>query len=85
MGNIMPIPIDTAIRIKFFCGNAHSFTGIYLIWKHALSTISEGYYYVDKTLLIYDILTKKSKVTLFAHPRRFGKTLAQSMLHHIHQ
>jgi hypothetical protein len=42
--------------------------------------ISEGYYYVDKTLLIYDILTKKSKVTLFAHPRRFGKTLAQSML-----
>lgn len=30
--------------------------------------ISEGYYYVDKTLLIYDILTKKSKVTLFAHP-----------------
>ena len=42
--------------------------------------ISEGYYYVDKTLLIYDILTKKSKVTLFARPRRFGKTLAQSML-----
>ena len=42
--------------------------------------ISEGYYYVDKTLLIHDILTQKNKVTLFTRPRRFGKTLAQSML-----
>ncbi|MFG6329131.1 MAG: ATP-binding protein [Lachnospiraceae bacterium] len=42
--------------------------------------VSEGYYYVDKTLLIRDILAQKSKVTLFTRPRRFGKTLAQSML-----
>lgn len=42
--------------------------------------ISEGYYYVDKTLLIHDILTQKNKVILFTRPRRFGKTLAQSML-----
>ena len=42
--------------------------------------ISKGYYYIDKTLLIRDILSHGSKVTLFTRPRRFGKTLAQSML-----
>ena len=42
--------------------------------------VSEGYYYVDKTLLIRDLLAQKSIVTLFTRPRRFGKTLAQSML-----
>ena len=42
--------------------------------------IKNDYYYIDKTLLIMDLLTQKSKVTLFTRPRRFGKTLAQSML-----
>ena len=42
--------------------------------------ISEGYYYIDKTLLIRDLLAQKNTVTLFTRPRRFGKTLAQSML-----
>ena len=42
--------------------------------------ISEGYYYIDKTLLIRDLLANKNKVTLFTRPRRFGKTLSQSML-----
>ena len=42
--------------------------------------ISEGYYYIDKTLLIRDLLLNKNTVTLFTRPRRFGKTLAQSML-----
>ena len=42
--------------------------------------ISEGYYYIDKTLLIRDLLEQKNTVTLFTRPRRFGKTLAQSML-----
>jgi len=42
--------------------------------------VSEGYYYIDKTLLIRDLLAQKSAVTLFTRPRRFGKTLAQSML-----
>ena len=40
----------------------------------------EGYYYVDKTFLIYEILINKAKVTLFTRPRRFGKTLNMSML-----
>ena len=42
--------------------------------------IDKGYYYVDKTLLIRDLLEQKSKVTLFTRPRRFGKTLTQTML-----
>lgn len=42
--------------------------------------ISEEYYYIDKTLLIRDLLAQKNMVTLFTRPRRFGKTLAQSML-----
>ena len=39
-----------------------------------------GYYYVDKTGLIRDLIQKKGKVTLFTRPRRFGKTLNMSML-----
>ena len=38
-------------------------------------------YYVDKSGLIYDLLTKtRNKATLFTRPRRFGKTLAMSMI-----
>ena len=37
-------------------------------------------YYVDKTLLIRDLLDEHSKVWLFTRPRRFGKTLAMDML-----
>lgn len=42
--------------------------------------ISNGLYYVDKTLIIKDIIDKKGKVNLFTRPRRFGKTLTLSML-----
>ena len=40
----------------------------------------DGYYYVDKTALIEQVLEKRSKVTLFTRPRRFGKSLNMSML-----
>ena len=40
----------------------------------------DGYYYVDKTTLIEQVLEKRSKVTLFTRPRRFGKSLNMSML-----
>ena len=40
-----------------------------------------NYYYIDKTGLIQDLLEKDfSSVTLITRPRRFGKTLAMSML-----
>ena len=42
--------------------------------------IDGDYYYVDKTLMIKDILDKGESVSLFTRPRRFGKTLALSML-----
>ena len=42
--------------------------------------IDENLYYVDKTLLIRDVLQRGGKVTLFTRPRRFGKTLTLSML-----
>ena len=42
--------------------------------------IEKGYYYVDKTLFIKELLDNGSKVSLFTRPRRFGKTLALSML-----
>ncbi|MBQ8562486.1 MAG: AAA family ATPase, partial [Firmicutes bacterium] len=32
-------------------------------------------YFVDKTLIIRDIIDSQAKVTLFTRPRRFGKTL----------
>ncbi len=42
--------------------------------------IQEGYCYVDKTLMIRELLDLKGKVNLFTRPRRFGKTLNMSML-----
>ena len=33
--------------------------------------IQEGYYYVDKTLLIKELLDMRGKVNLFTRPRRF--------------
>lgn len=39
-----------------------------------------GFYYVDKTQLIEQLLERWGKVNLFTRPRRFGKTLNMSML-----
>ena len=41
-----------------------------------------GFYYVDKTKLIEQLLEEWGKVNLFTRPRRFGKTLNMSMLRH---
>ena len=42
--------------------------------------ITRGYYLIDKTLLIKDLIDNKASVNLFTRPRRFGKTLNMSML-----
>ena len=42
--------------------------------------IDSGYYFVDKTLMIKDLIVNKVKVGLFTRPRRFGKTLNMSMI-----
>ena len=44
---------------------------------------SNGYYYIDKSGLIRQILSAEgTKITLITRPRRFGKTLGMSMLAH---
>ncbi|WP_270616634.1 AAA family ATPase, partial [Parabacteroides distasonis] len=42
--------------------------------------IDEGYYYVDKTDFIRQIIEEGALITLLPRPRRFGKTLNLSML-----
>lgn len=42
--------------------------------------IDGGFYYVDKTMLIYDLLNFGGQNNLITRPRRFGKTLNFSML-----
>ncbi len=42
--------------------------------------IAGAYYYVDKSLMIKELLDMGGKVNLFTRPRRFGKTLNLSML-----
>ena len=42
--------------------------------------IDENYYYVDKTLMIKELIDNLALVNLFTRPRRFGKTLNLSML-----
>ena len=41
---------------------------------------TEDFYYIDKSMLIADLLNGWGKVNLFTRPRRFGKTLNMSML-----
>lgn len=41
---------------------------------------TEDFYYIDKTVLIKELLTGLAEVTLFTRPRRFGKSLNMSML-----
>lgn len=42
--------------------------------------VTRGYYYLDKTWFMKELLDKKGDVNLFTRPRRFGKTLNMSML-----
>ena len=44
--------------------------------------IENSYYFVDKSMLIDELLNKRSEVTLLSRPRRFGKTLNMSMLNY---
>ncbi len=44
--------------------------------------VREGHTFVDKTLMIREVVNTGAKVTLITRPRRFGKTLNLSMLQH---
>ncbi|MCD7715737.1 MAG: AAA family ATPase, partial [Lachnospiraceae bacterium] len=40
--------------------------------------ITQGFYYVDKTGMIKELLSNWGKVNLFTRPRRFGKSINMS-------
>lgn len=42
--------------------------------------IEKNYYYIDKSCMIKDLIEEQGKVNLFTRPRRFGKTLALSVI-----
>lgn len=42
--------------------------------------VDGNYYFIDKTLLIKELLDRGSKITLLPRPRRFGKTLNMHMI-----
>ena len=42
--------------------------------------VTRGYYFIDKTWYMKELLDRKGDVNLFTRPRRFGKTLNMSML-----
>ena len=42
--------------------------------------IDKDYYFVDKTLLIKELIDNLAAVQLFTRPRRFGKTLNMKMI-----
>ena len=46
--------------------------------------VESGYYYIDKSLFIKELLDMRGKVNLFLRPRRFGKTLNLSMLRYFY-
>ena len=48
--------------------------------KTSYKKMSNGCYYVDKTLLICDLIDDHNNVTLFARPHGFGKTAVLDML-----
>lgn len=41
---------------------------------------NQNYFFIDKSMMIYDFLMRKSTVTLITRPRRFGKTINMSMM-----
>ena len=73
-GNRWRIP-EQALDIKVGTGNRPLPIGI-SDFKRAVSE----YYYVDKTMLIAELLDYKPLVALFTRPRRFGKSLNIDML-----
>ena len=44
--------------------------------------INSGNYFVDKSMLIFDLFTQGAYISLMPRPKRFGKTLNLSMIEH---
>ncbi len=87
-GRNWKIPVDVIKRFMAETGkvfpeeNDKTGKGIlpFTIGNTSYIEVSSECYYVDKTLLIRDLIDDHNMVTLFTRPRRFGKTLAINTL-----
>ena len=82
------IPLSEVNRILSMSGKDAVETNIagrngmlpFAIGNTSYIEVSSECYYIDKTLLIRDLVDDHNMVTLFTRPRRFGKTLAINTL-----
>ena len=72
-------PVDNRIRSGLYVNRKEERLSL-PVGVSDYKEVVKSYYYVDKTLLIRDVIDQKSKVMLFTRPRRFGKTLNMDML-----
>ena len=75
-GNRWLVPNDYIVKM----GNGKFETKPLPIGVSDFSRAVRDYYYIDKTMLIKEILDNRPQVSLFLRPRRFGKTLNMDML-----
>ena len=75
-GNRWMIPIDA----KWEVGSGKTENKPLPIGVSDYSKAISEYYYIDKTLLIKELLDNMPQVSLFLRPRRFGKTLNMDMI-----
>ncbi len=79
-GNRWLIPADAAGGRAENAGKIREKLPPFPIGISDYKTAVSQYYYVDKTLLIKEVIDYATAVTLFIRPRRFGKTLNMDML-----
>lgn len=74
---------DNNKKVCFINGRGYKMTGLKKLpigIENFEKLRQEDFYYIDKTRLIEQLLTRWGEVNLFTRPRRFGKSLNMSML-----
>ncbi|MCM1267467.1 MAG: AAA family ATPase [Bacteroidales bacterium] len=79
-GNRWMIPADAADGLQERTGARRRDFLPFPIGISDYKTAVSQYYYVDKTMLIKDLIDYAASISLFIRPRRFGKTLNMDML-----
>lgn len=80
-GHSWKIPLETVLKYSRAVGtNENSEILSCSVGNTSYTDVVSHSYYVDKTLLIRELIDDQVPVILFARPRRFGKTLALDML-----
>ena len=72
--------IGRDLRVEFFVPDGRIYKLPLPVGCSDFRKVSTEFCYVDKTLLIKDVLDENTNVSLFTRPRRFGKTLNMDML-----